>query len=213
MWLNTRGIKFLCLIAPNKHNIYPQYVHSHLKRGKGISNGESLVNHLAKKIPRTMVNVFRSLRRESLKHQVYYKIDTHWNHRGGLVAASSIYKSIRRWFPGFKIKPFPKMRDVSKTISPGNFGRLMGIPLKETEAIPTPFTGWGWKRKSSAQLKKQLPINGTVRKYSNASAPPFKVLILGDSFITRINKYLAGMFSHSIFLSLFNILSPFKSRI
>lgn len=60
-WLKARGIGFIFLLAPNKHNIYPQYMHPLLKRGNGPSNGELLVQRLCKTVPHTVVDMFTPL--------------------------------------------------------------------------------------------------------------------------------------------------------
>lgn len=203
-WLNARGIGFIFVLAPNKHNIYPQYMPSFIKKGEGISNGEWLVEHLAKMYPDTIVNVFQSLHRAANKRQVYFKIDTHWNSMGAMEASKTVFHMIRKSFPALRIKPLPQMKEINRVLSPGNFGQVMGVPLREEEALPVPLDGWNWKNISAAKLKKMLPERTRVFQRVNPRAPQTRVLVLGDSFMGRFDYYIAEMFGHSIFVNLWD---------
>lgn len=203
-WLNARGIGFIFTITPNKHNIYPQYMPSYRLKGKGISNGEWLGERLAKALPGTVANMFPALRRAAKHRQAYYKIDTHWNHWGAKEAALAVFHLVKKSFPGIKIKPLPGLKDTPEVLFPGNFGQVMGVPLREEEQVPVPLEGWSWKNVSASELKDMLPERAGVFQRVNPKAPPTRVLVLGDSFMSRFDKYISEMFGHSIFVNLWD---------
>ena len=203
-WLNARGTGFIFVLTPNKHNIYPQYMPSYLVKGEGISNGEQLVERLTKALPGAVANVFPALRETAKHRRVYYKIDTHWNHSGAREAAEVVFHLIKKSFPGLKLKPLPEMKDKLEVLSPGSFGQVMGVPLREEEATPVPRGGWNWKNFPGAKLKKLLPEHARVFQRINPGAPPTRVLVLGDSFMGRFDKYIAEMFGNSIFVNLWD---------
>ncbi|MGD2090166.1 MAG: hypothetical protein PVH61_28575 [Candidatus Aminicenantes bacterium] len=96
------------------------------------------------------------------------------------------------------------MIETLEVLSPGSFGRLMGVPLQEEERIPIPRGGWNWRNVSVSSWKKLLPERARVYQRINPKAPPIQVLVLGDSYMSRLDKYIAEMFGSAIFLNLWD---------
>lgn len=203
-WLSRNGIKFKFVLVPNKHNIYSQHMPDIIKEGPGSSRGEILVKYLSETMPDVTVDVFEGLREHAMDYQVYYKIDTHWNHRGAIVAVEQILESLSKSNTHLKYRPLPKMNSERQVLSPGNFGRVMGVPLREKELVPIPPDGWSWKSATVDDLKSLLPQRAKVLMRINPRAPKTRVLILGDSYMGRFNNYMSEAFGETIFVNLWH---------
>ena len=203
-WLSRHGIKFMHVIIPNKHNIYPQYMPAGLKQGSGLSRGEYLVKYLSQSMPNSTVDVFDVLREFALREQVYYRIDTHWNHRGAKIVAEHVIDRLSESNTRFHVRRLPQMSDTTSIFTPGNFGRVMGVALQEKEVIPTPQNGWSWHAAPAEDLKSILPQRARVLKRLNPHAPKAKVLVLGDSYMARFGNYLSEAFGETVLVNLWD---------
>ena len=203
-WLAEKGIPFIFLIIPNKHNIYSQYMPDYLQRGSGPSNGELLMQQVLKKFPDVGVNIFDDLRKESNNNQFYYKIDTHWNHNGALLAVQEVLIQLKTFYPKIQYRELPVMDIKHDTFSPGNFGRVMGVPLKEIERKSIPENGWASKSKPTPELETFLPERAKIKRHFNPEAPPSCILVFGDSYsgAGQFNFYLAESFRDTVLLNL-----------
>ena len=201
LWLSKNNIGFLLVIVPNKENLYGQFMPAYLKKSNTPSNGELLTQQINVHHDFS-VNLFPIFREGSIKEQLYYKIDTHWNHNGAKLAVKSVIQQIQNNYPELQFRPLPFMTEKLIFFSPGNFGRLMGVPLKEPESVSIPAKGWAWERRPFEDLKKRLPDRARVSQIINPKSPPTRVLVLGDSYMARFDKYLAEAFGHTIFINL-----------
>jgi len=203
-WLSSFGITFLNVIVPNKHNIYPQFMPEAVHRGDGPSRGEYLVHQLNEDLPKSTVDAFHILREFANHEQVYYKIDTHWNHLGASIVTAHIIEILSTSNSRFRTLRLPAMKHETVIFSPGNFGRVMGVPLQEEEVIPLPRTGWGWHVAPADHIKAFLPPRARVLKRVNPNAFPATVLVLGDSYMARFGDYLSEAFRDTILVNLWD---------
>ena len=201
LWLSKRNIGFVLVIVPNKHNLYSQFMPAYLKKGANPSNGELLIQRISSHRDLT-VNLFSVFRENSTKEQLYYKIDTHWNHAGAKLAVKSVIQQIKNICPDLHFRLLPSMTKKTTLFSTGNFGLLMGVPLREQESIEIPVDGWAWEKRPFEDVKRRLPERARVSQMINPKAPPTRVLVLGDSYMARFDKYLAEAFGHTIFINL-----------
>jgi hypothetical protein len=203
-WLSRQGIKFMFVIIPNKHNIYPQYMPAGLKKGSGISRGEYLVKHLSNSMPGVTVDAFDVLRKHALRDRVFYRIDTHWNHQGAKIVAEHVIEMISKSNSRLQYRVLPQMKDTTSIFTPGNFGRVMGVPLHEKEVVPVPQNSWGWHAVPADDIRAMLPQRARVSKRLNPHAPKTKVLVLGDSYMARFSDYFSEAFGETVFVNLWD---------
>ncbi len=185
-WLERQGIKYLFVIAPNKHTIYPEYLPDYLTQIRPKSACDQLYEYLNQNTELSLVDLRDQLKaQKSPKHLLYYKTDTHWNELGLNFVQFSIASEIFKMFSG-QLKPvlYP-YSDFSFVIKrDGDLAQMMGLQdfLQETEPRLN-----GDKRIKVLEPEGRQPITVSC---DNAS---LRALVSGDSFfepmIPTFSKY------------------------
>lgn len=85
--LESRGISFIFLIAPNKENVYSEYMSDTYKHAD-ISSTDILIGYLQDNGVR-IVSPKAELLAEHMKQQLYYSYDTHWNQLGAYIGVKN----------------------------------------------------------------------------------------------------------------------------
>lgn len=97
-FLAQQGVKFLYVIAPSKHYIYPEYLPAYIKSLEKENKIEQLVSELKKHPKFNFVYLTPLLQQVKYEQLLYYKGDTHWNSLGANIAQYEIAKEIKQLF-------------------------------------------------------------------------------------------------------------------
>lgn len=123
-WCNNNGIKFIFLIAPNKHNIYPEYYP--VKRPRGITRTDQIINSLPDNLKDVVIyprDYILSKKADS-DLELYYKTDTHWNMLGAYYVSELIFQKTQSFFPNGE---FPEISYSKKVITDSFYTELPGM--------------------------------------------------------------------------------------
>jgi len=223
-WCEENGIRFLFLIAPNKHNIYPEYYP--VGRPDGPTRTDIFLEHLPPSL-RDQAIFPRDYLLEQKEQEgtlLYYETDTHWNNLGAYYAFEVLYGKIKSWFPD---RVFPDI-DYRRTIferGPGDLVPMLGIetygrttevemePATEPkrsggEGPPPPSLGpvGGWS--SYYSYRKYEGIvgrEGIITENVDRNLP--RAVIFRDSFFMALEPFTSCMFSEAEY-----IWHPFSSK-
>lgn len=96
---NKRGAKFLFVIAPDKHSIYPEYLPSYVNKISQKTRVDQLVEYVRSHSDVAII----SLREEVLNgkkqgRKLYFSNDTHWNDLGAYYGYLGIMSYLKKWF-------------------------------------------------------------------------------------------------------------------
>lgn len=200
-WLAERGIRYLLMITPEKQSIYPEYLPDDLQRQKGKTRFDQVQEALTRGYfdidPRAFLDVRGALLAEKKRHLVYYRTDTHWNFRGGLVAYEALTKHLTTWFPDIVPKPRDFFQEVVLQNEPGGdlvqLVNLHGL-LREDRPIFQP--------KSVCSRRWHFPI-------SNSNVPSFamgcrkerlKAVVFRDSYFNFVLPFLSEHFQQIVYI-------------
>jgi hypothetical protein len=192
--LNSRNIKLAIMVAPNKENIYSEYMPDTYTHAD-ISSTDILIDYLAE----NGVNII-SPKKELLDNrdefQLYYSYDTHWNQLGAYIGVKNVLES---WNIS---KPALANRSISSYNLAGNYHYCGGDDLAKmvgmrdsvfNDEIEYEVEGTGvmnWKEFEDEQN------NNEVSYFYNADAQMKATLLLvGDSFRTAMIPSLRETFS------------------
>jgi hypothetical protein len=114
-WCNKHGIKLLILIAPDKHNVYPELFP--FERPSGQNSIENFLRFLPKPLKELVVypKDFLVFKKNEYPYPLYFETDSHWNEGGGFLAYSLLEEKIKSCFPDIV---FPKT-EYSTTVNIG----------------------------------------------------------------------------------------------
>lgn len=182
--MEERGIQFVTLVAPNKENVYPEYMPDYYIHNP-VSNTDVLVEYL-KENGVSVVSAKEDMRKLSGQYQLYYPYDSHWNQLGAYVAAGSALRQF-----GISAEALENREIIAYPLK-GNYhegawsdlANMSGLNYilddeMEFEVAGCPKIDWN-----------QYNINHyshQISHYSNESAPvEGKVFLIGDSFRTAM---------------------------
>lgn len=196
-WSDETGIKVTFMITPNKHNIYGDSLSSKSYKGSGASLGERVSAYAEEHYPEVGLNIFPDLQlaSQNSNEQVYFKIDTHWNPQGAVIAVEKLAKRL-------SISLMDRLDSSrSLTISPGNFGQLMGLKLKEDYNQLIPSSGWSANNFTELsdsienlfkgqRIDRLTASKGIISSSFNPVSRP-NILLIGDSFSDAMTPYIS----------------------
>ena len=81
-WLAARGIAYLLVVPPDKHNVYPEHMPAAIRPLRDVSHLDQLLAYLADHSTVDVVDVRPALLAAKERHPVFPRTDTHWNEIG-----------------------------------------------------------------------------------------------------------------------------------
>ena len=192
-WLGNKGIKYVYVIAPNKHTIYFDKLPKYITKKNIKSATDQLVEYLQEHTDVAVVDLRPALLQERKKHQVYYKSDTHWNHYGANVAQFEIMNKIKDLLHE-KVSPTLLTDNQFKILSSdgGDLARYAKIE-NIIEASPQPVFEAGCD-----------PVNETPdsKTYTMVcETQELNAVIFRDSFFNALQPYISRKFRRSTYIS------------
>ena len=94
--LQLRGIEFCLVVAPNKENVYVEYMPCNVRRISNVSRTDVLMDYLAANATVPIVYPKKDLLEKKSRYEVYYPLDTHWNPIGAYIGVQSVLRGIGR---------------------------------------------------------------------------------------------------------------------
>lgn len=193
--LNSRNIKLIFVVPPNKNTIYPEYMPAEISRMNKESRLDQVMNLENDKEGCRFVDLRDELLDVKKENQVYLATDTHWNQFGAFEAYTQISKIIQSDFPNVKIRPFSDFR-VNTTLTVGdltsqNFGHF--TLSEEIDTLTSNFDPQYIAR--SYQNANGIQIMTTTS--SDKSLPT--AIFYRDSFTNALLPFIAENFSEATY--------------
>jgi hypothetical protein len=196
--LSRRGIPYLLVIVPEKHEIHPEHLPANLRR---VGERTRLHEFLAFMRAHSQLEIL-DLRDPLLAAKgpdpLYYRTGTHWNEYGAYVADRAIAERLATLLPGFSPAPVPPF-ELRRLGVPGRrMLRTVGISEHfddlALELVPLDAAGHrDWlSRADHSDLEFGSP---STRGSAPRGAP--RALVLNDSFgRTHLDDFLSRHFEH-----------------
>jgi hypothetical protein len=198
-WLGARGIKYLFVIAPDKPMIYPEFTPASIVRLRDDFRMDQLISYLRTRSPVEILDLRPALLAAKSSELLYHRYDTHWNDRGGLVAARPIAKRLRDWFPAVPVLEREDFEEVPGVPS-GDSTSMLGLVDTGKLAMPGLVPRGGWThRVLEPQTPSPYSEDGRVVTAIPGSDLP-RLLMFRDSFASRLVPYISEDFSHAVYL-------------
>lgn len=203
-WLREQGIDFVVLVAPNKHTIYPEFLPHHFLPELRESKLNQFLEEVGMRSDLTVVDLAPRLSREKAHHLLYYKTDTHWNYVGAYFGYQELAKRMSEYFPAEDRIELSSARVTTKNRDT-NLYRMMGVPGNEGSDYIVPKGGWSFKQeKPHSNELKRIAERGSVsvtKAYAENGQRP-RAVVIGDSYLGWLRRFLAQHFSRAVFVNL-----------
>ncbi|MBR4981435.1 MAG: hypothetical protein IKY94_02620 [Lachnospiraceae bacterium] len=190
--MEEKGIQTAILVAPNKENVYPDYMADFYVHNP-VSNTDLLVEYLQNNGVRILSSKENMLELAS-EYELYYPYDSHWNQLGAYVAVGSILQSFHiatEKLENRQILSYPLKGNYHEGAwsDLAHLGGLNYIFDDEMEYEVEGTVQIDWNQYAVTQFNKE------VWHYSNADAKLSQSLFLiGDSFRTAMIPALCELY-------------------
>jgi len=196
VWCKTTGKTYYLVIAPSKHDIYPEYLPSILKNNHKPVRLNQL-KAIASKYPGlNIIDLSEEIKKHKADQTMFYKTDHHWNEIGAYWGSKIITDRVRTAYS-----------NMPTQINFNNYSR------KEIEGDGLSLAQILGKEKIDRELHQVLyrendfvesEITGSypqkIRKFNSECKGP-KVFITHDSFAGLTMKYIPSYFSETVYCS------------
>ncbi|WP_152055321.1 alginate O-acetyltransferase AlgX-related protein [Aliarcobacter butzleri] len=206
-WYEDRGIKFVIVIAPNKHSIYKEKLPNFLKY-----DGKTITDDIVEQANMKNINIL-DLRKKLIESKqqeldiLYWKTDTHWNEKGASIAFDTIINKINNIYQLNLQKPKYNLNPSTRGGGDlANFLKINNILDKDYEKNYSYSFEKNYDickgnvNKENQALEDCIKIDNPVIEYNeyiinNHSENNLKLLFLVDSFAGAPAKIYNATFS------------------
>ena len=191
-YYKKKNIEFVLFIAPNKENVYSEYMPDNIRIVSNTTRADQTVKYISENTDIPVVYPREELLQSAKDYQVYYKYDTHWNHIGGFIGS----QQLREKLTGNRLS----LKDVKTSVLRKGTGDLaymlnLGSHLKDDDI----FTVSDYHDNVKVDLVEKNE-NNTYRKYQSNALDKRKVLIIRDSFSEAMFDYIPKDFATTVFI-------------
>lgn len=195
-WLEKRGVKYVFIIAPDKHSIYPEYFPSRINKvGKYSRLDQFLAYMNDSEAP--FVDLRPSLLQAKTKGLVYYKTNSHWNLFGAAVAQYTIVQQLASGHFAFHPIKFA-YNDFQLVQHSGDIAQMLNLSPFLQEMAPNLRNPLPLCKSQIIEERPDYPSRSTVMIECENDSPT--ALIFRDSFFTGLQPYMSHYFSKSLYV-------------
>ncbi len=200
-WLESRGIKYYIVIAPDKSTIYPEYLPKY--QGNRKTSVVDTIIKLGVKENLNFIDLRNTLLNAKSKSLLYCLTDTHWNPIGSLVTSQYLYSKFKINFPelgNFKDisaysivpDPFYWRGDLSYMVGLGDFFNEKFVTLKANYKI---------SQKLENDYYESVIGNIPIKKITTERTAKVNLLFFHDSFGEKMVPFISPEFYKSTFVA------------
>ena len=201
-WLAERGIAYLLVLVPDKHQVYAEFMPERLSP-VGVSRPlDQLVRHLNENSDLLFLDLRPTLESAKLKARIYHRTDTHWNDLGAYTAYSAIIEKLAEVVPEFSDQ-IPIEVDLGVSEAPGlGLAQLVGLSESLREEVlsaqprnPEAKIAREHRRDYQKRVRRLKPIAHGI---PNSDLP--RAIMFRDSFGNALIPYLSEHFQRILYV-------------
>ena len=203
--LAERGIRYLFLLVPNKHTVYPEHLPDRLNVVSETSRLDQLTDHLRAHSDVDFIDLRDVLIQSKRRGQMYDRTGTHWTAQGRFFAYGVISELVAQWLP--EITPLVPSEFRSREVEvPGlELAQMLGLQeeLREVVLRVVPRTASANRDPAVAEdLRSSMGIHRSrkLQVYVGEDASLPRLMLVGDSFGNSLIKMLAEDYSRSVYI-------------
>ncbi len=171
--MEAKDTRCLLYIAPDKEQVFSQYMPDNIHRVSDVSRGDQVLADLQAHVSFPVLYPKGKLKELSKDLPIYYDTDTHWNDLGGFYAAGQVKEAFTGEPAPAIVPDFHRYPEDGKDLA-GMLGLSEWMPEKNTILIDfnDGITAW----------KSETVDYGRLQRYRSDAPVHKKLLIIGDSF-------------------------------
>lgn len=191
-YLEQQGIDFYIFIAPNKSNVYSNYMPSYYTKFNETTKTDELVEYLRAHTDVPIIYPKEELLAASHNMETYYNLDTHWNALGAYIGYDVLMQAMD---PQYVSIPLETLNISQEDINTGDLAGMINMNgLLEDHA----YTLMDYRLDVTPQLVQEEGT--TLYRYTSDSTNDKKLLMFRDSFASAWIPYFNKAFTESLFI-------------
>lgn len=194
-WLDSLGIPYLFVVAPNKHRVYSDMLPADLAPSAEVTRADQVLGALAATPGVDCLDLRPVLLRARSAGRVFHKTDTHWNLLGSHFAAEAIAARLGVEFPGAgRVPPFAERDAVG-----GDLARMLGLARsrRERDIVPDSTPAYLSGEDGEQIGWTHLDVVRRLDLVVNTAGKEGRALVLRDSFGEALLPWLSPCFGRS----------------
>jgi alginate O-acetyltransferase complex protein AlgJ len=202
-WLASRGIKYLFVVPPDKHSVYPEYLPEWLARNIKPGKLDQFMDYMKAHSTVEVLDLRKCLIDAKPMGVNYLKTDTHWNFLGGFIGYQEVIRTLSRQIPDLKPLPLEAFRRVPIAAEAGDLCVLMGdTSTKETQQVSlTPIPPLQpFKLTLAPDRLQQKWVPKTEPRVSLSNCEQGKVVVFRDSFAGCWEHFFGFNFKEVVYI-------------
>ncbi len=186
--LDMQGCEFVVFIAPNKEEVYSQYMPDSYGQPAQYTRAQQVADYLACSGFRVVypLKELREAAETYPEYNFYYYGDTHWNGLGAYVGARALLHEL-----GIDWPSIDELSIEPSVIAQGDLYEMLGRSGTDINYILTGYP-------SQNLLLADLTSNKSVARFYSDGADERKLMLVGDSFANALSGYLAPAFDQVV---------------
>lgn len=201
---NPDTARFLVVVAPDKHTIYPEHLPANLRKVQPGTRLDQLLDY-NRSHARLPILDLRPVLLEAKTHDtIYYRTDTHWNYLGAFYAYQEIIRTLHDNFPALKAHDLADYEIIRSEIPGLGLAPMISMQnrWRETEVQLIPRFQ---RRAQIVPLGYPLPGDraAVVSQVDDPTLP--SAVVFHDSFALALIPYLQEHFSRVVFIRSYRV--------
>lgn len=188
-WLSERGIQYIVMLPPGKHDVYPEFVPQSARLGPRPSAADLLRGELRTDSAIRFVDVRSALLKARIDRLVYHRTDTHWNDAGAVTAYRALMERLAETWPELTSNDIEDF-DTHAAVLSGDLARMIRMAGTQEESI----LAWSVRAPQARRLDVLVPLDAAIHSprhlrptawgTGNAALPV--AVLLHDSFADNV---------------------------
>lgn len=191
-WLAQRGIRYLFVIPPDKHTIYPEHLPDWLTdSARSPRRLDQFVTHIRAHSDIPILDLRGPLLEAKTNERVYQQTDTHWNDAGAFAGAREILRVLISM--GLSATPLDvsEFQKGSLNTPVGDLALMLGRDAHGRENdVPFLAPRSPLEIRIAPELLPKKWIPGTEPRFSDNPAAKARAVVFRDSFAIRLSTFL-----------------------
>ncbi len=197
-WLYDCGVeKFHYYVAPNKESIYSEYMPEKPEIIKeGPSRMEVFADYMKTESDVEFDYLYAYLEEYSDQYQLFRKYDTHMNNLGGYITSEKIAQDMTGEFLPIENIVIEKGKNPCR----GDLSRMIGKYEELNDDREYGLSDFHDGVHYEVEKEESENQEETLKVFSSDSSNKKTVLVIGDSFRLRLEKFLPYRYSGAVFV-------------
>src|ERR1035437_3966178 len=206
-WLAQRGIKYVFVLAPDKHSIYSEYLPPWLKDLGGRTKADQFFAHMKSHSTVEVLDLRPALLAAKKPAPVYLKTDTPWNQLGAFIACENVIQTLaQHQLPGLVPVALDSFERTNRLAAGGDLVNMRGIRISVAESNAVFLT----PKPELPALETFNPTGEHVKDMATAKNPQGHglAMVYNDSFGRGWIPFLSYQFGEADFFWQYNLDGP-----